>query len=211
MVSENVTKGLSPDFLPISHSQQGEEQVDNGRTIVIAYDHSSYSDATFAKGIRLGLISPKDIIHIVHIVNQKDYQNMFLPAFTSPGFSLTSTTTSSTSDYSSVWDCINENLMLELRKLLNQNGFKNVITEIIRGNPKESMTDYCKSCNPNFVICGTHGLSPIKKAFLGSMSEYYVKNIPYPVMIVKLTDQELEERKHHDSAKKAHFEELIGK
>ncbi|CAO3643022.1 unnamed protein product [Cunninghamella echinulata] len=121
MVSENVTKGLSPDFLPISNNQQ-EEQADNGRTIVIAYDHSSYSDATFAKGIRLGLVSPKDKIHIVHIVNQKDYQNMFLPAFTSPGFSLASTTTSSTPDYSSVWDCINENFMVELKRLLNQNG-----------------------------------------------------------------------------------------
>ncbi|CAO3612128.1 unnamed protein product [Cunninghamella blakesleeana] len=177
MVAENVTKGLSPDFLPVptptlvNQGQQDDNNSNNEspsqRTVVIAYDHSENSDATFAKGIRLGLISPKDKIHIVHIINQRDYHQMLLPAFTSANYSVSGTgadySFASNDNYSTLWDSINEEFMIELKKLLHKNGFENVITESIRGDPKESMVDYCNSCRPNFLICSSRGLGAIKK------------------------------------------------
>ncbi|KAI8077868.1 uncharacterized protein BX664DRAFT_362652 [Halteromyces radiatus] len=195
---------LPPDFLPVSNidTQAPERQ----RRIVIAYDHSDNSDATFAKVIRLGLISPKDEIYIVHIIEQRELQNIFAPIFQHTGMNKPL----GNSEVATTAHTITEGLLHEIRKVLMTNGFENVTTEAVLGDPKQSMIDYCQACKPDFLICSPRGLNPVQKMVLGSTSSFLIKNIPCPVLICKLTAQELEERKKYNHVKTQRFEHLIG-
>lgn len=83
---------------------------------MIAYDHSENSDATFAKGIRLGLISPNDELYIVHIIEQRDAQNLFNASF--PGH----TDMSSGGQAASTAHSITEGFLIELKSVLSTNG-----------------------------------------------------------------------------------------
>jgi hypothetical protein len=55
------------------------------RVVVVAYDHSNYSDAMIAKSIRNGTLRPTDDIRILHIVNQSDYRTLFSPMISGAG------------------------------------------------------------------------------------------------------------------------------
>lgn len=36
-------------------------------------------------------------------------------------------------------------------------------SEVLRGDPKESITDYCRMSKPTFLITGTRGLGAVKR------------------------------------------------
>lgn len=96
--------------------------------IVIAYDHSENSDATFAKGIRLGLISPNDHLYIVHIIEQRDLQNLFNASF--PGHM----DMAAGNQVASTAHSVTEGFMIELKTVLSTNGVSGF-------NAKEGMDD----------------------------------------------------------------------
>ncbi|KAI8341157.1 hypothetical protein BC941DRAFT_416011 [Chlamydoabsidia padenii] len=189
-----INEDLPSDFLPPGNMDVEVPQ--RQRNIVIAYDHSENSDATFAKGIRLGLISPSDHLSIVHIIEQREIQNIF------SGMS---------GDASSVAHSVTEGFLIELKSVLVANGFNNITTEVILGDSKESLVDYCQACKPDFLICSARGLNTVKKVLLGSTSDYLIKHAPCPVLVCKLSAEEIEERKKYEGVKKYHFEHLLGK
>ncbi|CAO3594611.1 unnamed protein product [Absidia cylindrospora] len=171
--------------------------------ILIAYDHSENSDATFAKCIRLGLISPLDEIKIVHIIEQKEVQRFFSAPFET-GMDIPSTGQANTAAHS-----VTEGFLIELKSLLLTNGFSNVSTEVLLGDSKESLIDYCHACKPDFLVCSSRGLNTVKKVVMGSTSSFLIKNAPCPVLVCKLTNDEIEERKKYTAVKKHHFENLL--
>lgn len=54
-------------------------------------------------------------------------------------------------------------------------------------------------------------LTSLKRAVLGSTSDYLARNCPCPVMIVKVTQEDIERRKHWSETKLSAFESLIRK
>ncbi|ORZ21640.1 hypothetical protein BCR42DRAFT_488686 [Absidia repens] len=195
-----IDEDLPTDFLPVGNLQI--QVPERSRKIVIAYDHSENSDATFAKVIKLGLVCPSDALYIVHVIEQKDIQNLFTSPF--------QTGMPPNCDARSTVHSVTEGFLIELKTLLSTNGFHNVTTDVILGDSKESLVDYCRANQPDFLICSSRGLNVVKKVVMGSTSSFLTKNVPCPVLICKLTAEEIDERKKYAGVKRYHFEHLLG-
>ncbi|KAL8241341.1 hypothetical protein R6Q59_014696 [Mikania micrantha] len=69
-------------------------------------------------------------------------------------------------------------------KLCEQNMIKADMM-VIRGNPKEMIVDAVEDMNPDLLVVGSRGLGQIKRAFLGSVSDYCAHHAKCPVLIVR--------------------------
>ncbi|MFB6167218.1 MAG: universal stress protein [Haloferacaceae archaeon] len=66
-----------------------------------------------------------------------------------------------------------------------------VRTELIEGNPAESLHDYVTNNSIDFVAMGTRGRSNIERHLLGSVTERVVRTSPVPVLTAR-TENDLE-------------------
>ncbi|KAI8984191.1 hypothetical protein BDF20DRAFT_370868 [Mycotypha africana] len=176
------------------------------RVIVIAYDHSNYSDAMIAKAIKLNMIRPTDDIRIVHIVSQNDYRTLFAPMLAT-SVSTTSGVLQSEMD-TNMSHAVNV-MMYELTHTLGKHGFFNVSSDVLRGDPKASIADYCRITKPLYLITGTRGLGAVKRSVMGSVSSYLIRHCPCPVLVCKVEPSEIEARKEQNRQKQATFEEVL--
>ncbi|KAI9474278.1 MAG: hypothetical protein EXX96DRAFT_611074 [Benjaminiella poitrasii] len=194
---------LSPSHLQVTGSHKASKP--KHRVIVIAYDHSNYGDAMIAKIIRLGFIKPTDDIRLLNIVNQTDYRTLFGPMLTAQNTSSIRDIDPNDTTVKQVADAMLWEVITALRKI----GFENVSSEILRGDPKDSITDYCRMVKPVYLITGTRGFGAVKRTVLGSVSNYLTKHCPCPVMVIKLEPGEIEARKELNEQKKASFVEVM--
>ncbi|XP_071708215.1 universal stress protein A-like protein [Rutidosis leptorrhynchoides] len=56
---------------------------------------------------------------------------------------------------------------------------------VIRGNPKDMIVEAVEQINVDLLVVGSRGLGQIKRAFLGSVSDYCVHHAKCPVLIVR--------------------------
>ncbi|CAO3693494.1 unnamed protein product [Rhizopus stolonifer] len=190
---------LPTTFFP-SPQPSGNE---NPRTIAVAYDYSNYGDAMIAKSIHSDLLRPTDDIRLVYIVNQNDFRNFMAPLM--PGYG------SSADVADTYFKSFVGAFMWEITTVLNKRGFNNVSSEILRGNPKEVISDYCRAVKPSYLVTGSRGLGAVKRAMMGSVSSFLVKHCPCPVLVVKLNQQEIEDRKEMNRKKNDTFMDVLGK
>jgi nucleotide-binding universal stress UspA family protein len=54
-----------------------------------------------------------------------------------------------------------------------------------RNNPASAIIDTAKEWKADLVVLGTHGKSGIAKLFMGSTSQYVVRHLPVPCMIIR--------------------------
>ncbi|KAK1268159.1 Universal stress protein A-like protein [Acorus gramineus] len=66
---------------------------------------------------------------------------------------------------------------------------RGVVAETITeaGDPKEAICEAVDKLKVNLLIMGNHGRGPIRRVFLGSVSNYCVHNAKCPVLVVKKT------------------------
>ncbi|KAI3721901.1 hypothetical protein L2E82_32920 [Cichorium intybus] len=69
-------------------------------------------------------------------------------------------------------------------KLCEQHKIK-AETVLIRGNPKEIIVEAAEEMNVDLLVVGSRGLGQIKRAFLGSVSDYCAHHAKCPVLIVR--------------------------
>ncbi|KAI8886253.1 adenine nucleotide alpha hydrolases-like protein [Backusella circina FSU 941] len=195
-IDQTLTR-LPTTFFPVPH-QNGHK----GRTIVIAYDQSNYGDAVIAKAIQVGLISIQDDIRLLHIVSEADYRALFSPMANSGVHKepLDSNMTAAADAF-----------IGEIINVLKKHGFTKVSSEIQRGDPKESITDYCRISKPAYIVTGTRGFGHVKRAVMGSVSSYLVEHCPCPVLVVKLEHDEIEARKELDANKHTHLQHVFAR
>ncbi|XP_010263144.1 PREDICTED: universal stress protein A-like protein isoform X2 [Nelumbo nucifera] len=60
-------------------------------------------------------------------------------------------------------------------------------TIILDGDPKDVICQAAEQIHADYVIVGSRGLGKIKRAFLGSVSDYCAHHVKCPVLIVKPT------------------------
>lgn len=63
----------------------------------------------------------------------------------------------------------------------------NVKTEVVIGDPKEKICEAAVNLHADLLVMGSHAFGPIKRMFLGSVSNYCTNHAQCPVMIVKDT------------------------
>lgn len=110
---------LPTEFFPSPKPESTEKRHHHKpRVVVVAYDHSNYSDAMIAKCIRLDMLRPTDDIRILHVVSQSDYRTLFAP--------MTSSSATSGGIRSEVLDTTMENaadaLIYEIINVLRKRG-----------------------------------------------------------------------------------------
>nr|XP_023915416.1 universal stress protein A-like protein [Quercus suber]POF06802.1 universal stress protein a-like protein [Quercus suber] len=60
-----------------------------------------------------------------------------------------------------------------------------VETRIDNGDPRDVICQMTQNLGADLLVMGSHGYGPIKRAFLGSVSNHCVQNVQCPVLIVK--------------------------
>ncbi|XP_023751416.1 uncharacterized protein LOC111899796 [Lactuca sativa] len=58
-------------------------------------------------------------------------------------------------------------------------------TVLLRGNPKEMIVEAAEEMNVDLLVVGSRGHGQIKRAFLGSVSDYCAHHAKCPVLIVR--------------------------
>jgi nucleotide-binding universal stress UspA family protein len=76
-----------------------------------------------------------------------------------------------------------ENIVSKISKELG--GTIKIELETPRNNPASAIIDIAKDWNADLVVMGTHGKSGIAKMFMGSTSQYVIRHLPIPCMIVR--------------------------
>ncbi|KAJ3673240.1 hypothetical protein LUZ60_006614 [Juncus effusus] len=61
----------------------------------------------------------------------------------------------------------------------------NATTAIVEGEPKDALCDAAEQVHADLLVVGSRGLGMLKRAFLGSVSDYVAHHAKCPVLIVK--------------------------
>ena len=59
-----------------------------------------------------------------------------------------------------------------------------MITQILHGDARDQIEKLAISIKPELVILGARHASPLKKIMIGSTSEYLVRHLKFPVLVV---------------------------
>ncbi|KAI8139142.1 hypothetical protein BJV82DRAFT_628321 [Fennellomyces sp. T-0311] len=209
MASSPNTLALPSTFLPPPRHPR-TDSVQSGRIVVVAYDQSRASDAILDKVIRTGLLQPDDDIRLVHILPQQDFFSSFVSANTVMSNTYDTQTSGKEKTYNEqMMVDAKEDLLMAVAKVLRQHSFQHVKVEVVQGDPKQSLVDYCQSVRPTFMMTGSRGFGKVKGSILGSVSDFLAKNCPCPVMIIKVTDAEIKAREDMSEKKKSIFSNFL--
>uniref|UniRef100_A0A0D6R4E1 UspA domain-containing protein n=1 Tax=Araucaria cunninghamii TaxID=56994 RepID=A0A0D6R4E1_ARACU len=79
---------------------------------------------------------------------------------------------------------ITENVLERAKRICTG---KNVCVEtrVAIGDARDVICEQAEQLQPDFLVIGSHGYGAIKRAFLGSVSDYCAHNVKCPVLIVK--------------------------
>ncbi|MED6113995.1 hypothetical protein PIB30_075947 [Stylosanthes scabra] len=76
-----------------------------------------------------------------------------------------------------------ESVLEKAKRLCNN--IQNVETKIGNGDARDVICEMVQKLNADILVMGSHGYGPIKRAFLGSVSNHCAQNAKCPVLIVK--------------------------
>ncbi|KAL4338764.1 hypothetical protein S245_041529 [Arachis hypogaea] len=67
---------------------------------------------------------------------------------------------------------------------------------ILNGDPREMICQAAEQMNVNLLVIGSRGLGTIKRAFLGSVSDYCAHHVKIPIVIVKPPPEDQTKKQH---------------
>ncbi|XP_027365308.1 universal stress protein PHOS34-like isoform X2 [Abrus precatorius] len=70
-------------------------------------------------------------------------------------------------------------------QLCNDKSVTDVITTVVEGDPRNVLCDAVEKYHASILVVGSHGYGAIKRAFIGSVSDYCAHHAHCTVMIVK--------------------------
>ncbi|KAL7746546.1 hypothetical protein RI367_008073 [Sorochytrium milnesiophthora] len=175
---------LQPQQVQDYHSlQQPEEHLvvdhtskPHGRTVLLALDASTHSQYAFG-WVQDNLLRPDDLVVLVSVRP--------VPALMSDirGDIVTAVT-----EIEDAARQASHRLLQHYGVDLKQKGF-NVRAFAIRGDPRTEIVRKAIEMRANLLVMGSRGLGPIKRAFVGSVSDYVVHNAPCAVLVVRPEDE----------------------
>lgn len=85
------------------------------------------------------------------------------------------------------YDALNRELAKESRHILDQAvkelGLADVRAEVLRGGAGPAVCQFAEDVSATVIVAGTHGRGGFKRALLGSVSDYIVRNAPCSVLV----------------------------
>lgn len=82
-----------------------------------------------------------------------------------------------------------EDVTENVRKMAEDTGVK-VVTEVITGVPHEDILGYAEGNDMDLIVMGTHGRTGLRRAIMGSVTEWIVISSDIPVLTLKMGDEE---------------------
>ena len=64
-------------------------------------------------------------------------------------------------------------------------GLGNVETRVLEGRPGPALCSFAADVDADAIVLGTRGRGRIKRALLGSVADYVVRNAPCPVLVTR--------------------------
>ena len=58
-------------------------------------------------------------------------------------------------------------------------------TVVVDGRPSSEIVQFAKDNDVDLIVMGTHGRSPLGRAFLGSVADHVIRQADCPVMVVR--------------------------
>lgn len=80
---------------------------------------------------------------------------------------------------------ITEAVLEQALKICSEKNEVKVKTEVVIGDPKEKICEAAEKLNADLLVMGSRAFGPIKRMFLGSVSNYCTNQAHCPVIIVK--------------------------
>ncbi|KAK7259329.1 hypothetical protein RIF29_24933 [Crotalaria pallida] len=71
------------------------------------------------------------------------------------------------------------------KELCTKKSVKNPIVEVVHGDPRNVLCDAVEKHHASILVVGSHGYGTLKRAVLGSVSDYCAHNAHCNVMVVK--------------------------
>lgn len=81
------------------------------------------------------------------------------------------------------------------------------VTEVLEGDPADTILDYAADVDADLVVAGTHGRSGVERRLIGSVAERLVRHADCPVMTVRLPEDDVTVR-DADAAEELALESL---
>ncbi|KAK6944168.1 UspA [Dillenia turbinata] len=185
--TENIETSAAPQetVQQQEHTQlmmQGQKKM----KVMVAVDESDLSMYALKWALDHCLCPPADVadpmseVELVYVVNvQPPFQNFVYPA--GPAIFATPIV------IDSVRKGQEENAAMILARALQICKDKKVKAEtlILHGDPKDMICQAVEQMNIDLLVVGSRGLGMIKRAFLGSVSDYCAHHAKCPILIVK--------------------------
>jgi len=138
--------------------------------------------ATQAATAGLALLRPTDGVIIVTVVDGID------PALTSDGSGHAGASMSH-----EAFEAMRDRELARAEAILAQTAaaleVDNAETRVVEGAPGQALCALAAEVSAAAIVMGTRGRGGLKRAFLGSVSDYVVRNAPCPVVVIGETDE----------------------
>uniref|UniRef100_A0A0D6R347 UspA domain-containing protein n=1 Tax=Araucaria cunninghamii TaxID=56994 RepID=A0A0D6R347_ARACU len=148
-----------------------------GRRVLVAVDDSEQSMYALKWAVDHLQLSCNDTLVLCHVKRLPvAYEGLGGPAFV-----LTPEVALALEKYQ---DRIAQDVMKKAREICSGSNVK-VEEKIVSGDARESLCEAVKNFEADFLVIGSHGYGAIKRAVLGSVSDYCAHHAKCPVLIVR--------------------------
>ncbi len=144
-------------------------------TVIVCADGSDL--ATRAASAGLEVLRPTDVIMIVTVVDTVD------PSFAqdASGMAGPTATDAELDEERGAALRSGEMIVTEAADALGRN---NAVTRVLEGRAGPALCELASETSASAIVMGTRGRGGIKRAMLGSVSDYVVRNAPCPVVVI---------------------------
>eukprot|EP01018_Ginkgo_biloba_P027228 Gb_33859 [translate_table: standard] len=160
----------------------GENAIEKQRRVLVAVDESeeSFHALTWAlKYLLIGISEeePKDTVILLHAQSPP----RVYPAVDGTAYLFSSDIVDSMERYQRR---ATESIFENARRIWTGKNI-NVETKVVIGDARDVICEQAEKLGADFLVVGSHGYGAIKRAFLGSVSDYCAHNVKCPIVIVK--------------------------
>eukprot|EP00270_Netrium_digitus_P003316 TRINITY_DN137_c0_g1_i4.p1 TRINITY_DN137_c0_g1~~TRINITY_DN137_c0_g1_i4.p1 ORF type:complete len:172 (-),score=50.48 TRINITY_DN137_c0_g1_i4:137-652(-) len=156
-----------------------EQAADSGakRKILIAVDQSEESTHSLKWALE-NVIQPGDKVHLLHA---QPYPAIYAGSAGPAGFYVPPDVIDSLKKQE---EQISRQVLRDAKALCDEKKI-DVEADVIVGEPRESICDAVDQLGADLLVMGSHGYGAIKRALIGSVSDFCVHHAKCPVVVVR--------------------------
>jgi nucleotide-binding universal stress UspA family protein len=146
--------------------------------ILLTHDGSNFSGEALPHAISVAKVFNAEII-VLQVI---DFELNIIPAVTTSGATIG--TRMILKDIAKRERKAAKDMLNKVKQQLDKAGVTKVTIAIEEGDAREAIITVAKDHACNLIVMATHGRTGLKRALLGSVADYVVRNAPCPVLLI---------------------------